>query len=489
MQLIIKKNTPIHFLTKRSFSLKVINVYVDDKTLAGTIIDNLLNLEYKLIFDKSKAKNNALNLLPSQTPKNIEINTYVQKSRNKGINSFEIIDLQRLNFLITYTLFSKKLNNNTKKTILSNINFIKKNIYFCNKTNKMLMQNSYTYLTELKAGRLYTNVGIFSLPRKFRNYLAFGNYLDYDIKNCHFVLMQSLAKQQELKHENLAFFNENRFNILNELSFLNNINYNTVKIDLIIKLNGGAFKFLKEFGNFQKLIKDLYLEVTNIREFFSKNLEKTNPDIFRYLQNSSFFKKKTLFKQKITIQSILCQTLESQALCILYKQVLNYNKNTSFIACYDGALIQRDTAEFFTINHSLQNNLKEGLSSANLENVEFGLKSIETNELLLFDTKAYVVSLLLNQKTETQLNKGYFSFKNRQNIEQLTEGDRLIAYNQISRSINDLSIDVALNKHLISENFLNIIDNDSDNYQSRLNAGLLSFKTVGNLLVNEDDLF
>lgn len=163
--------------------------------------------------------------------------------------------------------------------------------YYCRKLkhNNYEYKVDYDYGKNRKNGRLFAQGhGIQKINREIRGCLLDGLYYDFDIVNCHYVLLQQICLENNLNYSNINYYIQNRKSILEDFSIENNISYGESKIyflkilncDYKIKKIGKNniksdiyFKLVDEILNIQNKLIDIFkLEYKETKKFNNKNI-------------------------------------------------------------------------------------------------------------------------------------------------------------------------------------------------------------------------
>lgn len=89
-------------------------------------------------------------------------------------------------------------------------------IYEKQKRNKGLFKPMYTK-PKIEGSRWYCKTGYGAMSREVRNYLAEGIYVDVDMSNCIYNVFLSIAKNNQIKHEAIEWYINNRTEILEKI--------------------------------------------------------------------------------------------------------------------------------------------------------------------------------------------------------------------------------------------------------------------------------
>lgn len=170
------------------------------------------------------------------------------------MNCLELIEKTNIK-TINQLLFSDYINDYEKKALTK----YKKNV--CNNEATVY----YKFAKGAENGRIFANnsLSLQMFERKIRHTLANDLYTDVDIKNAHPTILSQYCKKNSWVCDNLNNYNNNRENILEEISTHYDINRETAKQKIISIINGGEAvynssadtEFIKNFKNEMKAIR------------------------------------------------------------------------------------------------------------------------------------------------------------------------------------------------------------------------------------------
>lgn len=206
------------------------------------------------------------------------------------------------------------LNLNSKKDIF----YEKDNIDYSNVLISRVMAYQYNYDNHI--GRLYsqrTSMQFFS--REIRYYLFNDYYTDVDLTSAHPTILLGYAQRRNIRCDTLKNYVENKEDFISTISKEVSSEDGLIKDTKIIILSTLNKINCNTKSN---LLKKLHSDVVNIREsIWEYHFEKLNEEPFlnELLKKEDFNKKKSLGKQKITVQSLYCHSKESEILINLHK--------------------------------------------------------------------------------------------------------------------------------------------------------------------------
>ena len=205
-------------------------------------------------------------------------------------------------------------------------------------------------------GRVFPSrsLGLFSFRKQIRGALAFGQYVDIDIVNCHPILLLQICKSNNIECKYLEKYVNKRDKYLNLIIDHYNVDKAKAKELFIILLYFGSFKRWAEDNKIEKEIiepiEKLRIELKNIGTELSNN----NKDLAKLIENKILMSKNKKKNKNIigtTISFILqeweCQILEQLYIYCTDKKIIN----NDCVLCADGLMIN--------INHYNENLLLE----------------------------------------------------------------------------------------------------------------------------------
>lgn len=191
-------------------------------------------------------------------------------------------------------------------------------------------------------GRLFAkSASLQGLPREFRSLLAKDNYYDIDFVNCHPNLLEQYCEKQGIKCEKLAYYNQSRDDVFNNLKIDLNFDKDECKNIILTLLNGGdregltsTNNFLKEFKNEMKIIHNLIVQL--------------NPKIYKQVKRCCDENEPNIFGK--VINRILCD-FENEIMLSAVEYLMNNGYNVDCLI-FDGFLIRKELLE---VNQELLN--------------------------------------------------------------------------------------------------------------------------------------
>lgn len=193
----------------------------------------------------------------------------------------------------------------------------------------------YKYSSSSPNGRLFSiNTSLQGLPKIIRHSLANKNYLDFDIKNAHPVILMWYCKKIKMDIEPLEYYCINRDKCLQELSTFYSINKQDTKELILTITNGGDNKYTTPKD---KLLPPWFIDFTyNIRRVH-KRVFDLNPKLVKEVvskKGSNYYN-----IEGAVVNKILC-IYENIILCWIVDFCMNQNITFGTL-CFDGLLIHK----------------------------------------------------------------------------------------------------------------------------------------------------
>lgn len=283
-------------------------------------LDDLLEQKLK----KKKFQNLRLN---SESIKSIEVFA--------KLTSLESMSLDKLRILKLYfRIFKHDLDINTeeKTTRLMSIieDFLDIHKYRMYVEDKYIFRSMVYVYASQNIGRLYCfGSSIQRIPKIYRRFLLGDIYINVDIINAHLCILLEYGERHEISCQILTRLVKDRDNFYTEVS--QQISIVNVEKEVISILNK------KHFYSDSILLNQLFKEIVEIRD----SLWSTFYYPHKYSVDSrNNFKIKT----KVTVQSLYCQTKETDYLIDLYNFLYSKTEESKeelhFIPFSDGALVK-----------------------------------------------------------------------------------------------------------------------------------------------------
>ena len=251
----------------------------------------------------------------------------------------EIIDKDKLKYILENNNFDQEVNNLAKNYYDSLDNFGRKTNIYKQKHN---CKNRY-----YPVGSALTY-----LKKEIRNSIMPKNIKDIDMTNCHPVILLNLCQKNGLCCNILKNYVENRDLILDSFG-----DRKSVKEMFLTILNGGFKDSYSDDNRINNYLKLLEKEIVKIQNYF-------------YTKDKRYFEKGFNFKGKNLSRIIL--DLENQILQIMINYFVSKNINI-FTLEYDGLKIYTDNkSKHFSINE-----LEKIILEKTKINMKLSFKNIE----------------------------------------------------------------------------------------------------------------
>ena len=199
------------------------------------------------------------------------------------------------------------------------------------KSKSNMIHTKYNFSKTLETyGRLFAqNASLSALPREIRNSLAFGQYYDIDMKNCHPTLLSQYCSKNGIRCDNVDMYIKSRDDIITKICNDNDMGREDVKQEILTIMNGGNgnWKISKVPGTF---LYDFKQEIKTIHE----HVCRLNPEEFKKVQ-----RRKEFNKEGTMMNIILCK-LEHNLLMnsVSYLTQQGYNVD---VLVFDGLMVRK----------------------------------------------------------------------------------------------------------------------------------------------------
>lgn len=199
------------------------------------------------------------------------------------------------------------------------------------KSKSNMIHTKYNFSKTLETyGRLFAqNASLSALPREIRNSLAFGQYYDLDMKNCHPTLLSQYCFKNGIRCDNVDTYIKNRDEIVVKICNDNDMGREDVKQEILTIMNGGNgnWKISKVPGSF---LHDFKQEIKTIHE----HVCRLNPEEFKKVQ-----RRKEFNKEGTMMNIILCKLEHSLLMnSVLFMMEEGYNVD---VLVFDGLMVRK----------------------------------------------------------------------------------------------------------------------------------------------------
>lgn len=223
--------------------------------------------------------------------------------------------------------------------------------------NKQPINNvSYLPSKNLKnMGRLFAqSASLQNLPTEFRGAIG-TNYYDIDMVNCHPTLLLQYCNKNDIKCDNLAYYVNNRDEVIKKIMNDYNFNKGEVKKLFLSVMNGG-----KRDG----IIDPFFINFTKECERIHTFISSLNPKLYKDIC------KRKEFNINGSLTNIILCNLENEILlnAVQYLKSKNYNVD---VLVFDGFMIRKEDDKEIT------DELLNELSGYVLDKTGYDMKFIE----------------------------------------------------------------------------------------------------------------
>lgn len=277
------------------------------------------------------------------------------------------------------------------------------------KTNTRKENNLSTVNVEYKRtrgmnyGRVFPDntVGLCQIRKQIRNTLCKENkdkplYVDIDIKNCHFVILSQICRDNDIKCKYINKYIKERDEKLKEVMETYEIERDKAKNLFIAILYGASFnKWIKD-----KLLLDKYNKKDKINVFIKNLVDELkdicdiiiekNPELTKEVKKNKMLKQDLYYNEKSSVLSTYLQEFEIRILESMYCKLKELNiisRKNDCVLCFDGIMVrlqnirdvmkeieEEDESKFIKeILKSLEHHVKEYLSF----DIELDTKDLE----------------------------------------------------------------------------------------------------------------
>lgn len=244
----------------------------------------------------------------------------------------------------------------------------------------------------LKIGRCLSSNRGQGMLREARYIIFYDYYKDYDIANCHPVLLSQLLKAMNIPHPNLEYYIENRKECLQE--FMDRgISRDEAKRKFLVATYGAGDKTLLDGGVTERFV-DFVKEVRGIAEYMRTHFAGIESRISDYKAKQANRKagrtSKCDYLTDGCILSYICQHMEANVMAVMFNCLKKVDKKLALqsIIQHDGCMIPKDLdhVAWMKLCH---NALKEKGVSVNIE-----YKPFERVELHGYDPSVNYVAMI-----------------------------------------------------------------------------------------------
>jgi len=307
------------------------------------------------------------------------------------------------------------LNKLINSSLLNTVKWVAGNTIFENEKQQLQLLNKIIKNNKLKVsykrpkynlGRVYPSksLSLCSLRREIRHTLAFGNYTDIDISNCHPEILNQLCNYQNTTKNiiNTKYLNQyvsNRDQILRDTCENYDCTRDQAKQLFISLMYYGTFENweVETDKEVTEFIYNFINELKNISEYFIK----ANPNILKIVKA---LEKKN---EKGSVMSIILQEKERQILECVYNYLINKKviNNNDCVLCFDGIMIKSSKYYNELLNELSSEVLKELKFNLLFTQKEFDKHYLEELKEIIYERPTiYNNEIYLELKTKFELN-------------------------------------------------------------------------------------
>lgn len=272
---------------------------------------------------------------------------FMDYSVEKTIELYEDYDRKSLDIIIDnfdelYSSIGKFKDYKNNYKVIEDKNRCKTILQNLAKNKKVIYKPS----TTCPDGRLFGANSLQGINKIIRHTLCKGYYYDYDIENCHNVLLQWYCKEKNIPLVNLNEYNENREHYLYDLMETFEITRDEAKTIVLSILNGGGDGWLKKNGiPPPKWLVDLSNELKSVLH----DICRLNPELYKKNQRKNKFN-----PAGSTINMLLCK-MENIVIQCFWKWCQNNNIEVGTL-CFDGLLL-KNKIDCFEIQNYIKSEL------------------------------------------------------------------------------------------------------------------------------------
>jgi hypothetical protein len=267
---------------------------------------------------------------------------------------------------INADLLTKLINSD----LLHTVSWTAGNMFFENEKHQLQLLKKLIKSNKLKVlykrpkynlGRVYPNksLSLCSIRRELRHTLAYGNYTDIDVANCHPEILNQLCIHHSIPTKYLNQYVNNRDEILSDTMEKYDCSRDEAKTLFISLMYYGTFNSWSKSNNLEQT--EFIYNFINELKIISEKFINVNPNIIKIVKA---LQKKN---EKGSVMSIILQEKERVILECVYNFLIKKNiiNNNDCVLCFDGIMIKQNK---FSIN------LLSELSDVVYEELKFKLK-------------------------------------------------------------------------------------------------------------------
>ena len=301
----------------------------------------------------------------------------------------ERVPIERLQFLDKMSYATFKQHTGKCKTEKERKEYYEQFKSYCRGAikTKGITKRIYSYserVKEFSGGRLFSGGSLQGLATDFRGFLMSDTTTDIDVKNCHPMILEHLCKDNKIDCPNLAYYNQNRSDILARLGDGGKIAVlKAVNSDKINKKN--TDEFLKDLD---KECKKIQVEICSLQKY--EHITKHVPEVKTYNWMGS------------AINRVLC-VIENEILQVMIHTLTVKNIEICTLM-FDGCLIYDNHYENMELLRQLEQDIFDKLG------MTLTLTYKEHSQQIIFEN-------LSEEENEEKENEKYNIFKEKYETE------------------------------------------------------------------------
>lgn len=336
---------------------------------------------------------------------------------------------------------------------------------------KKQVESKITYVKYGYYGRVFckNSIGLQQMRRELRHTLAKDLYVDIDIINAHPTILSQVLHMNEIDHNSLNKYVNNRDKYINRVMNTYEVNRENSK-DLFIRLlYGGSFNNWIKYNNIQNDKQLTFLQdLTNEIKFITTLIETNNPNIKKQLE-----KKKGIENVKCnSVISIYLQELENRILEVIFNYCVNNNYiiNNNCVLCFDGLMIPKENYKDGLLDE-LNEEIKEKLNfdlKFSIKNFDEGYTDEELEDTQIeYEKTKYEIIKEEFEKTNFKINDvdSYASILTDGNLKlrsrfKIIERYENLHYKEVKETKNGLKeVDISFTKEWFKDENIKTYDN------------------------------
>ena len=243
------------------------------------------------------------------------------------------------------------------------------------------------------------------LQRKLRGLLCNGLYVDVDMRNSNYVILENLARKYNIEHDYLSKFNTSREEILNRVGNSMGLSRDIMKELYSSLVCGGSLKTWMSKYNIETCpynVNKLMTEIDKIRKIL---LSQTENHKYKKIAYAS---KKNDYNLEGSALSFLLQDIESEILCCFVHRAKEHHKIRAGVLMHDGCLFHYDKGD--TIPNHILRDLEEYVNDKLGYKINLICKAHEIDPELIDDSKMEeVYEYYVNNMRDHKMDEVYTS--------------------------------------------------------------------------------